>query len=443
MVRQGWLGRAWLTLGLLLTCCQASAVTKDLDFIVAIVDDDVVLASELVSRLDAVRKQMKAAKMQIPPSNVLFNQMLERLIMEDIQLQMGERAGVRIDDESLTAAIESIAKQNKMTLAQFTQALASEGIDYREFREDVRREMIIQRVQRNRVNHRIYISDEEIDAFLASPLGQSALSDEYRVGHILIAVADDATPAAIAAAEKKADDIYGKLKAGADFREMAIENSADSRALEGGDLGWRKGGELPSLFAEQIVKLQVGDTLPPIRSASGFHIVQLLEKRGASTEIVKQADVRHILVKPSEIRTEAETKQLIDDIYQDLVNGADFATLAKKYSEDPGSALAGGDLGWSEPDKFAPEFAAMVRDTPVNTISKPFHTEFGWHVLEVTGWREHDMSEDARRDMALRILHNRRYEEVLQEWLREIRDEAYVDIKVHLNDKGEPVEGEG
>ena len=183
------LRRGWLALGLLLTCCQASAVTKDLDFIVAIVDDDVVLASELVSRLDAVRKQMKAAKMQIPPSNVLFNQMLERLIMEDIQLQMGERAGVRIDDESLTAAIESIAKQNKMTLAQFTQALASEGIDYREFREDVRREMIIQRVQRNRVNHRIYISDEEIDAFLASPLGQSALSDEYRVGHILIAVA--------------------------------------------------------------------------------------------------------------------------------------------------------------------------------------------------------------------------------------------------------------
>jgi peptidyl-prolyl cis-trans isomerase SurA len=434
-------GARWLALGLLLASSHALALVKDLDFIVAIVDDDVVLASELVSRLDSVRKQMRAAKMPIPPSDVLFNQMLERLIMEDIQLQMGQRAGVRIDDETLTSAIESIAKQNNMNLEQFTQALAHDGIDYREFREDVRREMIIARVQHNRVNNRIYISDEEIDAFLASPLGQRALSDEYRVGHILIAVADDATPEAIAAAQKKANDIYAQLQAGADFRELAIANSADSRALEGGDLGWRKGGELPSLFAEQIVSIEVGDTLPPIRSGSGFHIVQLLEKRGASTEVVKQADVRHILVQPSEIRSEAETKALIDDIYQQLQDGADFGALARKYSEDPGSALAGGELGWSEPDKFAPEFAAVVRDIPIDTVSKPFHSEFGWHVLEVTGWREHDMSADARRELALRILHNRRYEEVLQEWLREIRDEAYVDIKVSANDKGEPTGG--
>jgi peptidyl-prolyl cis-trans isomerase SurA len=347
---------------------------------------------------------------------------------------MGQRAGVRIDDETLTGAIESIAKQNNLSLEQFTQALAHDDMDYREFREDVRREMIIARVQRNRVNSRIYISDEEVNAFLESPLGRRTLSDEYRVGHILSAVADDASPATVAAAEQRANDIYAQLQAGGDFRQLAIANSADSRALEGGDLGWRKAGELPSLFAEPVIALEVGETVAPIRSGSGFHIVQLLEKRGAGTEVVRQANLRHILVRPSEIRSEAETEALIDEIYARVVTGEDFGDLARKYSEDPGSGLAGGELGWSEPDKFVPEFAAVVNSTPVGTVSKPFHTNFGWHVLEVLEWRDHDMSEDARRELAIRVLHNRRYEEVLQEWLREIRDEAYVDIKVAVGD---------
>jgi peptidyl-prolyl cis-trans isomerase SurA len=427
-----------LGLLVLLAAIDAQAITKDLDYIVAIVDDDVVLASELVSRLDSVRKQMRAADVPIPASDVLFNQMLERLIMEDIQLQMGQRAGVRIDDETLTASIEAIAKQNKMTIEQFTAALEHDGMNYREFREEVRREMIIQRVQRNRVNSRIYLSDEEIDAFLESPLGRRTLSDEYRVGHILIAVADDAQPAAVAAAEQQANDIYQQLKTGANFREMAIAHSADSRALEGGDLGWRKAGELPSLFAEQVFVLEVGDTSVPIRSGSGFHIVQLLEKRGAGTEVVEQALVRHILVKPSEIRSEAETEALIQDIYRRILAGEDFGDLARTYSEDPGSGLAGGDLGWSEPEKFAPEFAEVLRVTEINSVSKPFHTSFGWHVLQVMDRRQHDMSEDARRNLAVRVLHNRRFEEELQEWLREIRDEAYVDIKVSVTDKADP-----
>lgn len=427
-------------LGALIMACAANSygVPKELDYIVAIVDDDVVLASELVSRLDSVRKQMTAAKIAIPPSQVLFSQLLERLIMEDIQLQMGQRAGVRIDDETLTGAIESIAKQNNLTLPQFTQALVQDGMDYRAFREDVRREMIISRVQRNRVNSRIYISDEEINAFLASPVGRQTLSDEYRVGHILIAVADDATPAAVAAAEQQAKDLYAQLQKGEDFRQMAIAHSADSRALEGGDLGWRKAGELPTLFADQVFVLEAGATIAPIRSGSGFHIVQLLEKRGAGTEVVEQFDVRHILVKPSEIRTEAETKALIDDIYARINAGEDFGELAGLYSEDPGSALAGGDLGWSEPNRFVGEFEEKLGTTPVGTVSKPFHTDFGWHILEVKGTRSHDMSEDARREMAIRVLHNRRYEEVLQEWLREIRDEAYVDIKLTVNDTTEP-----
>lgn len=424
------MARAMLVACTLLMANAAHSYT-DLDYVVAVVDDDVVLASELISRLESVRKQMQAANVTPPPNDVLFSQLLERLIMENIQLQMGERAGVRIDDESLTNALEGIAAQNNMGLSEFTNALAADGIDYREFREDVRREMIIARVQRARVNSRIYISDEEIDAFLASPLGRLTLSDEYRVGHILIAVADDAEPAAAAAAEAKADDLYQQLKEGADFRALAIANSADSRALEGGDLGWRKAGELPTLFADRVFELEVGETAPPIRSGSGFHIVQLMEKRGVGTaEMVEQFDVSHILVKPSEIRTEQETEMLIRDLHRRILAGERLDDLARRYSEDPGSALAGGELGWSEPDKFVPEFAAVVRATPVGELSEPFRSSFGWHVLTVKGVREQDMTVEARRNLAVRVLHSRRFEEELQEWLREIRDEAFVEIRM-------------
>jgi peptidyl-prolyl cis-trans isomerase SurA len=365
-----------------------------------------------------------------PPQDVLLSQLLERLILESLQLQMGERAGVKIDDETLARAIDGIAKQNNMTAEQFTTELANEGMSFREFREQIRRELVIARVQRNRVNSRIYISDQEVDAFLASPYGQQSISDEYRVGHILLAVADDATPEAVAQAQATAQDIYQQLVEGADFRQMAIANSAGSNALEGGDLGWRKIGELPSIFVESVVNLKVGETAQPIRSGSGFHIVQVLDRRGASTQMVDQVDVRHILVKPSEIRTETETKQLIEDIHDRLAAGEDFAALARQYSEDPGSALAGGELGWAEPEKYAPEFEAMIAATPEGQLSPPFHTEFGWHVLVVEARRKQDMSTEARRNMAIRILHNRRFEEELQEWLREIRDEAFVEVRM-------------
>jgi peptidyl-prolyl cis-trans isomerase SurA len=412
---------------------RASALTE-LDGIVAVVDDDVVLASELAARLRSVEVQMQQANVTPPPRDVLINQLLERLILESLQLQMGERAGVKIDDETLARAIEGIAKQNNMTVDQFTTELAQQGMSVREFREQIRRELVIARVQRNRVNSRIYISDQEIDAFLASPYGQQSLADEYRVGHILLAVADDATPEAVAQAEATAQDIYQQLLEGADFRQMAIAHSAGANALEGGDLGWRKVGELPTLFVDSVVNLKVGETAPPIRSGSGFHIVQVLDRRGASTQMVDQVNVRHILVKPSEIRSEAETKELIEDIHDRIVAGEDFGALARQYSEDPGSALAGGELGWAEPDKYAPEFASMIAATPEGQLSPPFRTEFGWHVLVVEGRREQDMSTEARRNLAIRILHNRRFEEELQEWLREIRDEAFVEIRMGKRD---------
>lgn len=427
---------SWATLliAALVSWSPPVSATTELDAIVAVVDDDIVLASELATRLRAVRTQMEQANVTPPPNDVLLSQLLERLILESLQLQMGERAGVKIDDETLTRTIDGIAKQNKMSLEQFQAVLEKDGMSYREFREQVRRELLIARVQRNRVNSRIYISDQEIDAFLASPFGQQAIGDEFRVGHILLAVADDATPEAAVEAERTAQEIYQQLVDGADFRQMAIAHSAGANALEGGDLGWRRAGELPSLFAEQVLNMKAGETAPPIRSGSGFHIVQVLERRGASTQMVDQVQARHILVKPSEIRTDAEAKTLIADIHRRLLAGEDFGALARAYSEDPGTALAGGELGWSEPGQFAPEFTAMLNATAEGQISEPFRTEFGWHVLEVQGHRKQDMSAEARRNLAIRALHSRRFEEELQEWLREIRDEAFVEIRMGKRD---------
>jgi peptidyl-prolyl cis-trans isomerase SurA len=416
--------------GWLLAASMAFAVPQSLDYIVAVVDDDVVLASELVSRGETVRGQMEAAGMPMPPDEVLFNQLLERLIMESLQLQMGERAGVRIDDEQLTEAIGGIAQQNGLNLAQFREALANDGMDYREFREDVRREMIIQRVQRNRVNSRIRISEEEIDAFLASPVGQAALSDEFRVGHILIAVEDNAGEETVLQAEARALGVYDQLIAGQDFRQTAIAESAGSRALEGGDMGWRPAGEMPSLFADLVLEMNVGDTSRPIRSGSGFHIIQLLDKRGASTQVVAQSKVKHILVSPSEIRSDAQTQALSEDIHGRIGAGEDFGDLARTYSEDPGSALAGGELGWSSSDQFVTEFAAVMNSVEIDEVSRPFKTQFGWHILVVTERRQQDMSEEAKRNMAVRILHTRRFEEELQNWLAEIRDEAFVEMRL-------------
>lgn len=417
-----------LLAGVLLTA-QANALTQ-LDYIVAVVDDDVVLASELISRIATVREQIVAQNARLPPEQVLYSQMLERLIMESLQIQMGGRAGVRIDDATLTQSLAAIAQQNGMTLEQFQDVLAADGINYREFRDDVRREMIIQRVQRARVNNRVHITEEEIQAFLDSPVGRDVLSDEFRVGHILLLVPDNVAPADVAAAEAEAEEIRRELVAGADFRQMAITRSAGSRALEGGDLGWRKAGALPSLFADVVIELEPGETPPPMRSGRGFHIIQLLERRGVSNLMVQQGRVRHILVVPSEIRTRAETRDLIFEIRDRLIAGEAFEDLAREYSDDPSSALAGGDLGWSASNSFVPEFGTAMDNAEVGVVTEPFRSKDGWHILEVQERRDHDMSEEAMRNMAVRVLHTRRFEEELEIWLGEIRDEAYVEIRL-------------
>lgn len=415
---------------LCLLAIGARAEVKQLDRVVAVVDDDVITASELIDRLHFVQRQFEANGMQLPPRDTLMSQLLERLILDSLQLQMGKRAGVRVSDEELTQAITSIAQGNKMDLDTFQKALAKDGMTYREFRDQIRREMIIARVQQNRVNDRIYISPQELQNFLDSPVGKAATADDYRVGHILLQVADDATPEALKAAEAEANKIVKELRGGADFAQMAVAHSADQHALDGGDLGWRKAGQLPSLFAEQVLDAKVGDVLDPIRSASGFHIVKLLDKRGASTTVIDQTKVRHILIQPSEIRSEAEAKALAEDIRARIENGEKFEDLAREYSDDPGSALSGGDLGWVMPGQMVPTFEQHMNATKVGEVSDPFKSKFGWHILQVMDRRAQDMSEEFRKRQAMKILRDRRYDEELQAWLREIRDEAYVEIKI-------------
>lgn len=418
----------WVVMGVL--AMQAQADYKELDAIVAIVDDDVILASELLSRLAAVREQIERQNMQAPPQDVLVSQLMERLIIENLQVQQAQRRGVEIDDETLTRAVMSFAEQNQLTLEQFEEQLVQDGMSYREFREDIRKEMLVQRLQRNMVNRRITISDQDIEALLNSPYYQQLLSDEFRVGHILLAVEDGVSEATVEAAATEAEIIVADLRAGADFAQTAIAKSAGTRALEGGDLGWRRAGELPSLFGDQVIELEVGETADPIRSASGFHIIQLLEQRGAGMQTEDQTLVRHILILPSEIRTMQEAETAIREIHGQLVAGTDFCALSAEHSEDPGSALNCGDLGWSTGEQFVPQFVETMNATAVGELSEPFFSRYGWHVLEVQERRREDMGEEARSNMAVQILHRRRFDEELQEWLKEIRDEAFVELRL-------------
>ena len=422
--------KALLCAGLFLLPGLAGAALEQLDRIVAIVNDDVITATELVSRMRFVERQLESSGMAPPPRDVIINQVMERLVLDSLQMQMGRRAGVRISEEELTRAVEAIAGQNGLDIEGFQAVLAQDGMTYREFRGQIRQEMIIARVQQNRVNDRIYISPQELENFLASPVGRAATEDEFRVGHILLAVASDATAEAMAEAEARAQALVASLREGEDFSQAAVANSAGQRALEGGDLGWRKPGQLPSLFAEDVLKADLGEVLNPIRSASGFHIVKILDQRGASQQRVQQTQARHILIRPTEIRSDDEAEMIIRDLHQRLLAGEDFAQVARDFSDDPGSALSGGDLGWSMPGQMVPAFEAVMDASDIGALSEPFRSQFGWHVLEVLDRREQDMSEEVKLRQAMRILRERRFDEELEAWLTEIREEAYVELKI-------------
>ena len=419
-----------LVLGALFLGTAAHAAVEPLDQIVAIVDNDVIMQSQLDQRVHEVQQTIAKRGQGVPPTSVLDQQVLERLIVENLQLQLGERMGIRITDEELNDAVATIAQRNGMTIDQFRRALAHDGLSYEDAREQIRREMTISRVRQRRVAERIQVTDQEVQNFLKSDLGKMQMSEEFQLANILIPTPESANSEAIQNAAKQAEDVYNKLKQGADFGQMAIARSGSDTALEGGDMGWRKAAQLPPPFDRMLSEMPVGDVTPPVRTPGGFIILKLNAKRGGGSVVVDEVHVRHILIKPSEIRSEAQTKELAAKIYDRITSGEDFATLAKTYSEDPGSALNGGDLNWVDPNSLVPEFREAMADTPQGVLSKPFKTQYGWHVLEVLGRRATDSTTQAREQQAMNALRNRKYDEELQTWLRQIRDEAYVEIKL-------------
>ena len=401
-----------------------------LDGIVAVVDEDVVLASELLERINLVRESMIQNKVPMPERDVFVGQVLDRLIIENIQLQEANNRGVVIDDQTLSQAVQQFAESNGQTVEEFVVGLESQGTSYRKFREDIRLEMTLSRLQRGMINQRISISDQDISGLLNSPFYKDFFSDEYSLGHIRLDLTDNPSERDKELLIAEADNIVEQLRGGEDFGKIAAAKSSSSTALDGGSLGWRRAGEIPSLFAEIALEMEIGEISDPIVSGSAVHIIKLIERRGAGMQELSQTLVSHILIKPSEIRSDKESRDLSESIYRQLLQGTEFAELAKQYSDDPGTALNGGSLGWSEEGQFVPEFSEVMGKTETGQLSEPFLSPFGWHVLRVDDRRVQNISDEARREMAIDILFKRRFEEERQEWLKEIRDEAYVEIRI-------------
>lgn len=416
----------------LLACASAAtAEVIELNRIVAVVNDDVVTAQELAERTRIVLQQIHKANMPAPPEDVLTRQVLERLILERIQLQLATEAGIRVEDEAVNQVVASIAAENNLTLEQFRQLLEKDGVDFVDFREDIRNEILISRLRARQVNNRVNVTPQEVENYLAATAAKTYLQNDYHLAHILIAVPEAASPEQIQRARTKAEDILTQLKLGADFRQLAITYSDGQHALEGGDLGWRKGGQLPSLFADVVFTMKKGEISDLIRSPSGFHIIKLLDMRGGDEQhLVTQVHARHILIRPNEIVSDAEARARLERLRERILGGEDFAQLARAHSDDKGSGASGGDLGWASPGQMVPEFEEMMYKTPLGQVSEPFRTQFGWHIVQPLERREYDSTEELRRMRAMEALRQRKQEEETEAWLRQIRDEAYVEYRL-------------
>jgi peptidyl-prolyl cis-trans isomerase SurA len=375
---------------------------------------------------------MRSQKLEMPPQNVLRQQVLERLVLQELQMQRADRAGIKVSDEILNNALRDLADQNRIPLAQLPDALASQGIDYASYREGMRKELAMQMLRQRDVFTRINVSPREIDQFIERQKKMPSADNEYNISHILIAVPQAATPEELEGAERKAGEVYEKATAGEDFARLAVANSNAQTALEGGALGWRKGPELPTFLAEVVSSLKAGDVTRPIRTPSGFHIVKLNELRGNTTSsIINQVHVRHILIKPNELQDDATVQQKLTTIRDRIVNkGENFTAVASVVSEDPGSAAEGGDMGWSNPGSFVPEFEKQIAQLQPDEISQPFRTQFGWHIVQLLGRRQFDNTQDMVRQKAFQALRESKADEEVELWLRRLRDEAYVEYKL-------------
>jgi peptidyl-prolyl cis-trans isomerase SurA len=410
---------------------EASSSGELLDRVAATVNDGVVLSSELDEQMLIVVDRLRAQKLDLPPQNVLRQQILDRLVLQELQMQRADRAGIKVSDETLNNALSDVAASNQIKLADLPNALAAQGIDYASYRDNIRKELAMQILRQRDVIARINVSPREIEQFLERQKKMPSEANEYNVSHILIAVPQAATPEQGEEAAKKADEVYQKATSGEDFGRLAVAYSNSQTALEGGSLGWRKGTELPTFLGEAIATMKAGDVTKPMRTPSGYHIIKLNEVRGNAQVIVNQVHARHILIKTNELQDDATVQQKLATIRDRIVNkGENFTAVASVVSEDPGSAAEGGDLGWASPGTYVPEFEKQLAQLQPDEISQPFRTQFGWHIIQLLGRRQFDMTDDMRRQKAFAALRESKADEETELWLRRLRDEAYVEYKL-------------
>ncbi|MCF7971137.1 MAG: peptidylprolyl isomerase [Methylococcaceae bacterium] len=422
--------------GLLLIQSHNSFAAKYLDGIVAVVEDDIILDSELAREATAIVSKLKANNVQLPPRKVLYQQVLERLIVDKLQSQLAQKAGIKISDEMVNNSLESIAQQNNLSMEEFKREVSKEGIEFDVFKESIRKEILVNQLRSQEIGSRIKVSEQEVRHYLDTEISADTQKIKYFLGHILIAVPEGASALTIQAEEAEAHRVIAKLRAGDDFKKMAVSVSDGTNALQGGELGWRTINQVPSLFVGVLKTLRKGEISEPIRSPGGFHILKLIDSTGIDAHIITETHVRHILIKTNEIVNDAEAKKRLAVISNRIADGDDFAALAQANSDDTGSALKGGDLGWVMPGVLVPPFEKAMSELRVNEISAPIQTQFGWHLIEVLARRTKDNSEEYKVNQARDEIRKRKIEEETELWLRRLRDESYVDVRLDfLNDQ--------
>lgn len=406
-------------------------IAKELDHIVAIVESDVILSSELESKLNSIKKSLLAQNTQLPPDSIIRKQVLERMIMNKIQRLLAKRGGITADNETLQKSISRLSKANGMTTNEFRQALDNQGIEYTTFVKDLRNEIILNRLRGSQVDRKIRISDNEIERLLeAQGKFGGTEQTEFRIGHILISTPEAASPNQVQQARLRAEKIIQNLEDDGDFKKTAVAISDGAQALQGGDLGWRKLGQIPTIFSEQVAKMARGSIAGPIRSPSGFHIIKLLNIKGIETHIISQTRVRHILIKTNDLISDEYAKSRLLGIKERLENDEDFATLARAHSDDTSSAIKGGELGWVSSGALVKPFEETMNKLSPNELSNPIQTQFGWHLIQVQERKNRDNTIEYKRNKARIQIRRGKIEEEKTLWLRRLRDEAYVDIRL-------------
>lgn len=398
-----------------------------LDGIAAVVNDAIITKNELSQQIKIAAKQIQQEGNHLPPQTALEKQVLDQLILNEVQVQMAKKTGIQVDDSQLDNTIENIAKQNHMTLTQLREALSQENIEFDRYRSNIRHQMIVTQLQQRDLMHDVQVSEQEVTAFLRSPNGMGNMLTEYRLGHILVSLPDAPSPETLTETSQKVARIISELRQGKDFAELAMTESGSEQALKGGDLGWRKLPELPTLFEGVVPGLKINEIPDAIRSSSGYHIIKLLDKRNSQENAeAQQTLVRHLLIKTNAMTSDLEAKQRLNELRSKILKGEDFAKIAKTHSTDLGTANKGGNLGWVTKDVLVHEFNQVMENLALLEISEPFKTSFGWHIVQVMD-RKSQTSDDASvRQNAKNMLMQRKFEEKQQAWSRQVRDEAYV-----------------